>query len=297
MVNGQRSTEDGHRSSDFCHLSSVICYLNLTRPLNVAITFASVLIAGVISRPFAEINAIALSLGALAAGLIAGFGNVHNDICDIEVDKINRPERPLPSGKISLRSANTFTNILVIAGNALGAVLGWIPMVITLAATFLLSWYNRKLKMIPLWGNIAVSGLTALAFIFGGILVGNMGIALIPAIFSLLFHFSREMVKDIEDISGDRVRPGATFAQKYGIQTSCKVTAVVLAILFLIIPLPYLFDLFNLRYFLVSGMGVEIPLLVCIILLEKKALHKLRLISKLLKLGMVMGLLALLVGK
>jgi geranylgeranylglycerol-phosphate geranylgeranyltransferase len=272
-------------------------FIILTRPLNVAITFASVWISGAISRPFGEINVIILSVGALSAGIIAAFGNVHNDLCDIEVDKINRPDRLLPSGKITLRSANTFTNILVIAGNALGAVLGVIPMVITLTATFCLSLYNRKLKMIPLWGNITVSGLTALAFIFGGILVGNIGIALIPALFSLLFHFSREMVKDMEDISGDQVRPGNTFAGKYGREIAGKVTTGTLSALFLLVPLPYLFSLFSIRYFIISTIGVELPLLIAIILLEKGTFDKLRFISYLLKLGMVMGLVALVVGK
>jgi geranylgeranylglycerol-phosphate geranylgeranyltransferase len=238
-----------------------------------------------------------VTLGAFAAGLIAGAGNVHNDICDIEIDKINRPQRPLPRQAVSVKSAAIFSLSLATMGNLIGLCLGTFPFFITLLATFLLFAYNSRWKMTPLWGNIVISLLTALAFIFGAILAGNIIGGVIPAIFSLLFHFSREMVKDMEDYGGDFARKGTTFAQKYGLLKAGNIAIWSLTLLFIVVPIPYFAKVYKIHYFIISLIGVEIPLLLVMIQLLRKNYSKLRPISQVLKLGMVLGLIALLVGR
>ncbi len=278
-------------------MSNLLHYITITRPLNAAITFASVVVAAVLSEAVNQIDWLAVGLGALAAAAIAAGGNVHNDIIDVEVDKINRPDRPLPRGEISLRAASNLSALLFLSGIFIGFLIGQIPSLITLTAALMLMAYNYRLKMIPLLGNITVSLLTALAFMFGAVLAGNPAGGIIPAVFSLLFHFSRELVKDMEDYAGDKVRPGQTYAGKYGLPAAAKLSRLSLITLLIIVPLPYFAKLYQIAYLLVCLIGVEIPLVWAIFRLNNFGKDNLKLISKVLKAGMVMGLIALLAGR
>ena len=278
-------------------LSQIKALFITVRPANVIITFISVWVAALLSKPFSEIPALQVSLGALAAALIGAYGNVHNDILDIEVDRINRRERPLPQGMVSTRTAGVFAALLVAAGIAIGWFLGTAPFLITFTAAFLLFLYNYRLKMVPLWGNLTVSFLTALAFVFGGVLSGNPAGGTIPAVLSLFFHFSREMVKDIDDLKGDSQRPGITFVQKFGVLRARNTAIISLVMLILLIPIPYFAHYYKIAYLYISLIGVVIPVLwvVWSLLMYKNPNY--RQISNILKTGMVFGLIALMAGR
>jgi len=278
-------------------LFPLLPYIRILRPLNAALTFASVIVAAVLSEKISQINWLAVCFGALAAAVIAAAGNVHNDILDLEVDKINRPERPLPRGDISPRAASNLSGLLFLTGIIIGFFLGQIPALITLTASLMLMAYNHRLKMIPLLGNITVSLLTALAFIFGAVLAGNPAGGIIPAVFALLFHFSREVVKDMADITGDQARPGQTYAGKYGLTAAAKLARLTLIALIIIVPLPYFAKLYQIAYLIICLIGVEIPLVWALFRLKNLQKENLSLISKVLKAGMVMGLAALGVGR
>ena len=269
----------------------------LTRPVNVLITILSVWIAALLSAELNGLNYAVVFIGALAAGVIAAGGNIHNDILDIEIDRVNRPERPLPQKELSLRTAGIFSIIFVAAGIGTGAALGIQEFLITLTAAVLLFLYNQRLKMTVLWGNLTISLLTGLAFIFGGVLAGNPLGGIIPAVFSLFFHFSREIVKDVEDFPGDSVRSGETFVMKYGINAARKTAVVSLLILFIIVPLPYFAKFYKIGYLLCSIITVEAPLLWVVVNLCIFDKTKIRRLSQILKFGMVMGLVSLFLGR
>ena len=88
------------------------------------------------------------------------FGNIHNDFLDIETDKLNRPNRPLPAGKISIRSVKISIFILIF----LTLLLAFLPNVQSLihlsffsALLFILFVYNRFAKRVPLLKNLTVA--------------------------------------------------------------------------------------------------------------------------------------------
>ncbi|MBL7190858.1 geranylgeranylglycerol-phosphate geranylgeranyltransferase [bacterium] len=271
--------------------------IKLLRPLNVFITISAVWAAAFISAEQFAAYWLSVLLGSIAAGMIASAGYIHNDIIDIEVDRVNRPDRPLPGGKVSVTAAVISAVILTAAGLTIGISLGPEEAAVTLSAAFLLYVYNRYLKMTVIWGNLSVSLLTALCFIFGGILVNNAAFAVIPAVFSLFFHFGREVVKDMEDIAGDSRRSGYTFPQKYGIPASKRLITLSLTILLLTVPIPYFAHLLNIYYIIISIIGVEIPLLwILFHLWFSKNEPKLRILSQVLKYSMIIGLLALTAG-
>ncbi|MDD1722856.1 MAG: UbiA family prenyltransferase [Methanothrix sp.] len=125
----------------------------------------------------------------LAVFLITGAGNAINDYYDREIDAINRPGRPLPSGRISPAAAWRYSMALFLADSAL------------------LFFYARNLKAMPLSGNICVAFLTGSTFLFGGAAVGMQGLMTnqVPFFLSFLVSMSREIAKDIEDMAGDLV--------------------------------------------------------------------------------------------
>jgi 4-hydroxybenzoate polyprenyltransferase len=120
---------------------NIKAYLQISRPANV-ITAISDILAGVaiasFSMPISDLSSLGIFLLCLSTvGLYAG-GIVFNDIFDFELDKIERPERVIPSGKISLQNAQFFGIGLLIVGN-LSSFLqsptsGGIALFITLSA-------------------------------------------------------------------------------------------------------------------------------------------------------------------
>ncbi len=144
----------------------------------------------------------ALPLLILAGAVSLGYGNVINDLYDIETDKIAHPERALPSGKVTIAQVKIFATFLVIIALALAFLVSPLHGVATLAPIILLTIYAMKLKGTPLAGNIIVSLLVAYTMIYGA-LNGRLELAAIPAILAFLTNMIREITKDCADKDGD----------------------------------------------------------------------------------------------
>ena len=155
------------------YLVKILSIISLLRVVNVLITFLSVIVAVIICSGISFVNEIVL-LAALSASLTAGAGNVINDIWDYETDSINKPDRPLPSGKVSKKAALNLYFSLILISLVSAEVLGWVVLGIIILSHLLLLLYTIGLKKIPLLGNFVVSFLTGFVFIFGGLLVGNI---------------------------------------------------------------------------------------------------------------------------
>ncbi len=278
-------------------LSRIYGLINLVRIGNVLITFLSVIAAIIICSRITFVNEIVL-LAALSASLTAGAGNVINDIWDYETDSINKPDRPLPSGKVTKKAALNLYFSLILISLVSAEVLGWVVLGIVILAHLLLLIYSIGLKKIPLLGNFVVSFLTGFVFIFGGLLVGNIQAALIPAVFAFLINFAREGIKTMEDIPGDKSAGITTFPQLYGMDFSRKLVSAFLLLLLLFTFVPFLKGYYGIEYFLII-MAVVDPLLVYVVksLLENKPALNLNQLSFLLKLNMIFGLTAIYFGR
>ena len=112
-------------------------------------------------------------LAAFSASLTLSAGNIINDIKDIAIDKVNHPERPLITGKITVSQAKTEYGSLIFISLLLSFFINLPAFVIALSATVLLILYSYYFKMVPILGNLIVSFLTGLVFIYGGVVVNN----------------------------------------------------------------------------------------------------------------------------
>lgn len=276
----------------------LLAFIQITRPENVIITALSVWVAGVISNSHWQDYAGRLIPALVSAALIAAGGNAYNDYCDRDLDRLQKPHRPLPSGRITPRAALLWSTICFLAGLAVALRLGSIGLSVAAWAGLLLILYSRYLKRQALVGNLAVALVSALAFVYGGIAVYILRTALWAAALAFFFHLGREIIKDLEDETGDRAAGAATLPVRYG-AVSARISAIM-AFLFLamLLPLPYFWGHFRAEYLVVILCGVVPVLIVAGVLAwrwsEPRQLHRLALI---LKLDMLAGLLALYLGR
>lgn len=270
--------------------------IKLIRPVNFIITFVSVIVASIICQPHKTLG-LNIFLAAFAASFALASGNIINDINDVEIDKINKPFRPLASGKIALREVYGLYILFVFISIVLTFFLNEVALAIVLFSILLLFVYSKFLKQIPLIGNIIVAFLTGLVFIFGGVVVGNPMAAIVPAIFAFLINLIREVVKDMEDVDGDSKEDLTTFPIKFGSKKSTILILFITISLILFTLYPFLTKLYRIEYF-VTVMVIVNPILVyCMkILFEDSSQKSLKKISNLLKLSMVFGLIAIYLG-
>jgi len=272
-------------------------YINITRPLNVLLTLFVVVVAILISQTN-QIDISKIIFASLAAALVTAGGNIVNDIYDIETDRISHPDRALVQGLISKKEAfilyNIFNTLAIIVSSRLTDLL----LIIVLISIIVLFTYSYRLKKIQLVGNIVIALLTGLAFIYGGFVSGNPVAAIVPAVFAFLINLIREIVKDIQDIEGDTKAGIITFPIKFGFKKS-KILILIFTISLILYTLyPFITELYKIEYFIVVMVFVN-PLLVLSLkfLFDSKKENNLSVVSYMLKLNMVLGLIAIYLGK
>jgi len=168
------------------------------------------------------------ALGFLTAFTLTGSSMAINDYWDRDIDKINEPSRPIPSGLVSPREGLILAAILILIGFLAAALIS--PLCLTIA---IVSWivsvsYNTKGKKTGLPGNLLVSFCVAISLIFGNYLMKG-GIELSPLIFAALAFLSntgREVTKGIADIQGDKTRNIMTIAVSHGERTAAYVASI-----------------------------------------------------------------------
>ena len=243
-------------------MKTLLAYLELARPLNGIIAFISAWLGGIFASQdkMENIIDIRLLLVSVSALVLLSAGNAINDYCDYNIDRINRPRRPLPSGRIRRVNALIFAIVLTVIGIWLGALINRNATGIAILVFIALVSYAFWLKRTPFVGNLVVSGLTGLTFIAGGVAIDSVQGTLIPAIFAFLFTTAREIVKDLEDTEGDlknNVKTLATLNPRIAVWTAICFMALVI----LFSPIPYLFGWYSWHYLIAVLIGVDLVLI------------------------------------
>ncbi len=254
-------------------------------------------VGGIIALDGAGSVSRRLLLAGLSAALVAGGGNAVNDAFDTAIDRINRPNRPIPEGLITPLTAHLAGLMLMVIGVALGFSLGFKMGIIALCVSLLLGLYSALLKRTPGFGNLAVALCGGLAFIYGAVAVDKLTGGVVPALFALLIHLGREIVKDAEDEAGDRSAGVRTIPVVMDTEAAQRIAAAVLVLLVLMTPIPYILNIYNCTYLILVIALVDIPLLFSTIRLLKRIDRPgLSRISLVLKLTMITGLISLYAG-
>ena len=268
----------------------------MARPLNLLITFFVVCVGAAISKD-ADYELSRIFLAAISAAFTAAAGNIINDILDKEGDMINHPERAIPSGRVSVKLAGIEYFFFLIASCIIASFISQLAFFIVFLTNVLLFIYSNRLKRIPLLGNITVAYLTGMAFIYGGVSVGHPRAALIPAAFAFLINLIRELIKDIQDIEGDRTSGIKTFPIKFGINKTKYLITFLVITLVVATFLPFVLNIYKIEFFVLVMIVVNPILIYFLKLLYKNDFAvNLNKLSNILKLDMVFGLLAIFLG-
>ncbi len=235
----------------------VVSLLSLMRPPNsILVGFAVIVGIGVTSHNYHEIFTFRSLLGFLTGFFVSSFSMVSNDLYDVEVDRINQPNRPIPSGVVKVNQAKIFSIALLILGLAASAGLGLITLGI--AALFaVIGWsYNFRGKQIGLIGNSLVALSLAIPYIFGSVSLGNYYINLgyILALTSFLAGMGREVLKGVADVEGDKVRNVKTVAVSHGAIIAKQLAATFFILAVLTSSFPIIFGLLGRALFIYSGL-------------------------------------------
>jgi len=175
---------------------------------------------------------IEVAICCVCSMMLVGGGNALNDYNDRGTDKENHPERPIPSGSISADMASVYAQALLGSGLLilLFVLENKMPFVIALIGIILLIAYENGLKAAGISGNVTVGLMSGAVFLFAGMAVNDPGPTLWMFGLAVLATITREIIKDIQDLEGDRDR--RTLPASIGIENSMKV-----AILFLLIAI------------------------------------------------------------
>lgn len=263
--------------------------LEVTRPANAVF-------AGVATALGAFIGGFSVFPGVLAAlvtAMATAGGNAVNDYYDADIDEVNRPERPIPSGRLRRREAVLLAALLLAAAFAL-TLLFLPPLAIAIGVVnlFVLVGYSSHLKRTPFLGNLAVAFLTGTAFLFGGAAVGGAEFTAALFLLAALATLGREIVKDVEDVEGDKRMGASTLPLVWGERNSLVAASGFVVAAVMLSPAPYLLGQFGLPY-LVAVLPADLVLLAGVVRIWGSASQG----QKLLKLGMFVAMLAFLAAR
>lgn len=271
-------------------------FFELMRPLNSFMAALAVLIGAYIVAGTDVLGSSYLYLAIIATFLISGGGMAINDYFDRGIDTLSKPHRPIPSGRISVNAALIFSLVLFAVGVYISLFINIYCFILALINSILLIAYSYHFKKVTVLGHVIVSYLVASSFLFGGIVVYQLGNLLgLFILFMLAFfaNMSREIIKTIEDMRADRFGKVKSIPIVYGEKTARKVASVLLAIAVILAPLPYLLKVLDEVYLLVVSIGVV--LFIFSIIWNERETPPDR-IHRLMKYGMLISLLAFLLG-
>lgn len=202
---------------------TVIAAIRLVRLHNGIIAALGVLVgawwaAGTVADP-------RTAFAAASAVLLASFANAFNDLCDVEIDRVAHPSRPLPREQLSARAAAR----IAWSAAALGVVssgLAW-PALAAVSCVVIaaMALYSARVKRAGVFGNLLVAVLASLPFLYGTWSVGAPSAAAPLLVIGIPLHFAREVAKDLDDAEGD-VEARWTLPLAYGAKRARAVVVI-----------------------------------------------------------------------
>jgi len=277
-------------------MNKLFAHIRILRPLNLTIGAFSVIITASILK---QMNHVGEWLNALMVVVFYNAAaNTINDYFDMETDKINRPKRPLITGDVQPKIALYLSIILFAIGTLLAITLPFIATFIAVAIALpIMISYSIWFKGMPLVGNFIIATILGLTFIFAGAALGNLSIMIIPALLAFGLTITRELVKDISDIEGDRKANLKTIPIVIGMKKAWIVVFIFSVLIGIGAIIPFIIGKYNSWYIIFVIFGVEIPLAITVFSAMKfPTIIAAERIAKLLKFSTIAGVIAVWLG-
>ena len=277
-------------------MKTIIAHIRLFRPLNLLTGAFAVYVSSAILRSLYQTSELTFAILTVVGYNAAA--NSLNDFIDFKIDQVNRPDRPLTAGLVKRNTALIFSVLLFVGGSVTALFLSKLAAMIAILIVLpLIISYNLKLKQLPLVGNIVIALILGLTFVFSGAVFGNIKPMIIPCFLAFGLTLVRELIKDIEDMEGDRLAGLTTFPIIAGFNRAGKLTALFAVIIGVGALAPYVMDYYSFWYLAFLVLGVETPLVTLVVLFMKSP-EKLNfsLASKTLKISTILGIIAIYCG-
>jgi geranylgeranylglycerol-phosphate geranylgeranyltransferase len=225
----------------------------LSRPLSTLSGVLAVVLGGYVAQTGEWFK---VGLAGLATLLVSAAANAWNDYLDIEIDKINQPQRPLPSGLVSLPAARNFSLWASLAALIISVFINLPAFLISVFFVCLLYLYSWKLKSTVLIGNATIALTSGFSAIYGGVAAGNVRPSLWLALIIGTAIMGREVLKTLADYEGDLREHCRTVATVWGKRRARIVFYVLAAATIWVMLLPYLRDVYEPIYATIVAAGV-----------------------------------------
>ncbi|WP_297070982.1 geranylgeranylglycerol-phosphate geranylgeranyltransferase [Thermococcus sp.] len=200
-------------------------FLEITRPHNCLLAGLVGLLGSIVAvGHFPDLGISVLVFLVVTLG--CSGGDTINDYFDYEIDRINRPERPLPRGAMTRKAALWYAGLLFTVGLVLAVLINLYAFVLALVAYTVMFLYAWKLKPMPFIGNLVVASLTGMTPLYGAVAVCKLGLAGYLALCAFLVNVAREVIKDIEDLEGDRAKGARTLPIIWGRKKAAYIGAL-----------------------------------------------------------------------
>ncbi|MEM2937118.1 MAG: geranylgeranylglycerol-phosphate geranylgeranyltransferase [Candidatus Bathyarchaeia archaeon] len=235
-------------------MDRLVGFIRIIRPINCSMMGFAVLVgAALANSSFLGVYWQNLIFGFFTGFLITAASMVINDYYDREIDALNEPSRPIPSGLIKPNEALAFAFLLTAIGLATAFMTNTAS--VSCFATALLFWlisvvYVTVGKRTGLLGNFLVSACVSAPFVYGSLAVANE-IKLKIWIFVFMVFLSntgREITKGIVDVQGDKALNVKTLAVRYGERKAALVAVTFYLLAVALTPLPLFLNLVSLWF-------------------------------------------------
>jgi len=277
-------------------MKKLLAHIKILRPLNLTISALAVIITASILKKTDQVSIWIIALCVVFCYNAAA--NAINDYFDLETDRINRPNRPLVTGDVKQKTALFLAIILLIIGTILAFRLPFTATFIAVAITLpLIIFYSIWFKGMPLVGNLIISLILGLTFLFAGAALQDMEPMIIPALLAFGLTIVRELIKDIGDVEGDNKANLKTFPIIAGVKKAWTLAFVFTILIGIGAIIPYVIGKYNYWYLIFVLIGVEIPLTITVFSMMKfPTITTAERAAKLLKISTIAGVLAVWLG-
>jgi geranylgeranylglycerol-phosphate geranylgeranyltransferase len=271
--------------------------LRLIRPLNCIVMSFAVLVGASLTG-LGNLQWINLLFGAITAFTLTGAAMAVNDYYDYDIDKINEPNRPIPSGQVSLKASLVVTAIMTFIGLSFAFMISLYCLIFAMAAWIIMVTYTTIGKRAGFPGNLLVSACVAAPFLFGSLVAVNTVTIniLLFASMAFLSNTGREITKGIVDIEGDRQHRIKTLAVVFGSKKAALAAATFFIFAVCLSPIPLILDIVSI-WFIPFVLVTDVGLFWCSIsLLENPERENSRKMKKTVLFLFIFGLLSFIFG-
>ena len=273
--------------------------IELMRLVNGFMVAVAVVVGALISG--LHYHTLYTTIAMLSAFLTATSGYILNDWKDVEIDKINCPERAIPSGKVSKNTALILAIIFMVVGDIIIWFTNLECILIIMIGSVLIVAYSLWLKKAGFIGNLTVAVLTGFCLLVGGasVLPLNplaLGMAMWPALLAFSLNVGREIMKGIDDYEGDKVEDAKTLAVRWGRKKASYIGVAFLSITIVISPFPFVLGMYNILYLILTLVVDGILIIDSVLILRTPTSEMGHLVKKTIKFAAFIGLLAFLLG-